>query len=225
MNETENLNPEDRVAAAIARHRTEAGLTYEALAARMKAEGVTIHPSAIQKSEKSGRKVSIDEMVAYASIFGVPVESLWGGVSQEASIAAAWRDFIAAEKVLNISYRIMGDYRDLIDHVREEAQRNPALHAKLQQQLAHSTAYYRDQLHNRYDQWTPADDEDGNPMVAPDGSQAMEVIPIDEEFIDEELEKELPSLLAALRDALGIPRQREQASESTVSSDAETVEA
>jgi len=100
--------PEEKVADSIGQHRTAKGLTYEQLSALMRVEGVQIHPSAIQKTEKSGRKPTISEITAYASVFGVPIESLWGGESRSVGVDVAKADL----KYLTELRQILNDVRD-----------------------------------------------------------------------------------------------------------------
>ncbi len=100
--------PEEKVAVSVGKHRTAKGLTYEQLSALMRVEGVQIHPSAIQKTEKSGRKPTISEITAYASVFGVPIESLWGGESRSLGVDVAKSDL----KYLTELRQILNDVRD-----------------------------------------------------------------------------------------------------------------
>lgn len=100
--------PEEKVAVSIGQHRTAKGLTYEQLSALMRVEGVQIHPSAIQKTEKSGRKPTISEINAYASVFGVPIESLWGGEPRSIGVDVAKADL----KYLTELRQILNDVRD-----------------------------------------------------------------------------------------------------------------
>lgn len=205
MSASGKFSPEEMVAAAIARHRTEAGLTYEALADRMKAQGVAIHPSAIQKSEKSGRKVSIAEMVAYAAIFGVPVESLWGGESQDVGLSAAWRDFNAAERVLKIAQHVRREYEALIENVRRVASGSPEMTEKLQDQLASAVKFHRERLYEQLSYSHPALDEEGNQLLHEEGGPVWIYEHPSEEMIDRRLEADLPTDIAAARDALRAP--------------------
>jgi transcriptional regulator with XRE-family HTH domain len=119
--------PEQTVAATIADRRTQMGLTYEQLAERMRLEGVNIHQSAIQKTEKSGRRTTIDEMVAYAKVFGIPVEELWGGTGQEAEVAAGWQALLGAEKLSTIANFARRSYREEIARITEKAANSPKL--------------------------------------------------------------------------------------------------
>lgn len=128
--------PEDTVAATIAHHRARLALTYDQLAELMKVEGVSIHQSAIQKSEKSGRRVSIDEMVAYARIFGIPVEELWGGVGQKAEFASGWQALIDAESLGTIADFTKREYQYLIGMVAGKAGKDPALKSQIRDRLA-----------------------------------------------------------------------------------------
>lgn len=52
------------------------GWTYELTAQRLAERGVTIHPSAIQKTEKAGRGVTLSELSAYSRIYGIPIGTL-----------------------------------------------------------------------------------------------------------------------------------------------------
>lgn len=128
--------PEQTVAANIARHRTDMGLTYEQLAERVGLEGVSIHQSAIQKTEKSGRRVTIDEMVAYAKVFGIPVEALWGGTGQDAEVAAGWQALLGAETLCGIAEYAMRSYDDEVRKIREMAEKNAKLREQIESRLA-----------------------------------------------------------------------------------------
>ncbi|WP_087874123.1 helix-turn-helix domain-containing protein [Arthrobacter globiformis] len=130
------MTPEQKVAATIVRHRKEKDLTYEQLAERMALEGVNIHQSAIQKTEKSGRRVNIDEMVAYAKVFGIPVEALWGGTGQEAEVAAGWQALLGAETLHTIAAFARRNYEDEIARVRAKAEKNPELREHIEARLA-----------------------------------------------------------------------------------------
>lgn len=127
--------PEQKVAATIVRHRNEMGLTYEQLAERMRLEGVNIHQSAIQKTEKSGRRVNIDEMVAYAKVFGIPVEELWGGTGQDAEVAAGWQALLSAETLSAIAGFARRNYDDEIGKIRAKAEKNPKLREQIESRL------------------------------------------------------------------------------------------
>jgi transcriptional regulator with XRE-family HTH domain len=127
--------PEETVAASIARHRTDMGLTYEQLAERMRLEGVSVHQSAIQKTEKSGRRVSIDEMVAYAKVFGIPVEELWGGMGQEAEVAAGWQALLGAETLHTIAEFARRSYDDEVRRIQAKAGKNPKLRENIESRL------------------------------------------------------------------------------------------
>ena len=67
------IDAEKSIAETLTRQRLANGWTYEEFAKRMHAIGYEIHPSAIQKTEKSDRRITVNELVAYAKVFGVPV--------------------------------------------------------------------------------------------------------------------------------------------------------
>jgi transcriptional regulator with XRE-family HTH domain len=67
---------EEALAEKLRTLRTANGWTYEVMAQRMAEHGVTIHPSAVQKTEKSGRGVTLSELSAYSRIYGIPIGNL-----------------------------------------------------------------------------------------------------------------------------------------------------
>lgn len=75
-NKGRTLEVERIMAERIERERTERGMTYEALAKQMEAVGCAIQPSAIQKIEKSGRRIVVDEALAFSLVFDIPIAEL-----------------------------------------------------------------------------------------------------------------------------------------------------
>ena len=77
-NRGRSIGKEDNLAERIAYEREAAGLSYEALARKMTEAGCSIQGSAIYKVEKGSprRRVTVDELVAFADVFGVSVENL-----------------------------------------------------------------------------------------------------------------------------------------------------
>jgi len=69
-------NVESDIAAEIAALRAAREWTYQVLADKMAEFGYTIHPSAIQKVEAQGRRITVNELVAYAAAFDIPVARL-----------------------------------------------------------------------------------------------------------------------------------------------------
>lgn len=51
-------------------------MKLESLASRMEKVGCPIHPSAIYKIESAGRRITVDELVGFSEVFGIPVEEL-----------------------------------------------------------------------------------------------------------------------------------------------------
>jgi transcriptional regulator with XRE-family HTH domain len=77
-NQPRNVLAEDHLARRIAIERETRGWTYDGLAARMKAAGCPVDQSAIYKIEKGRprRRITVDEMVALAEVFDVPIQDL-----------------------------------------------------------------------------------------------------------------------------------------------------
>jgi transcriptional regulator with XRE-family HTH domain len=72
------LGCEANVARRVADERSYRGWTYEGLARRVTDAGCPIQASAIYKIEKGNppRRISVDELVGFASAFGLPVTAL-----------------------------------------------------------------------------------------------------------------------------------------------------
>ncbi len=77
-NPPRTLHSETNLARRIAHERERRGWTYEGTAKRLTDAGCPIQPSAIYKIEKGAtpRRISVDELVALAEVFGIPVEKL-----------------------------------------------------------------------------------------------------------------------------------------------------
>lgn len=68
----EEINLSQRMAL----ERESRGWTYESLANRMTAAGCPITASSLYKSEKSGRRITFEEVVGLSRAFGIPVQDL-----------------------------------------------------------------------------------------------------------------------------------------------------
>lgn len=134
------LDAEVELAATIAGLRKEKGWTYEELAERMAAVGCKIHPSGIQKTEKSGRRITVDELIGYSRALEIPVDSLIDSSKPRASTREFWRDYIAAESFCTLKDQAEGSYWKMIRSVQEEAARNPELRGAIESRLKSHTA-------------------------------------------------------------------------------------
>lgn len=126
------LKYEEFAAGNIARLRADRDLTYEALAAKMTGVGCPIQPSALFKIEKGTppRKVTINELVAFGMVFGVPVVELLEDPGAEPSLEMgrilhraeeAHRAVVAAQEDLDEAVREMREF------VAQEPSRRTAL--------------------------------------------------------------------------------------------------
>lgn len=72
------LISERNLAARIAYEREREGFSYAGLALRMTKIGCAIDQSAIYKIEKSDppRRITVDELVGFSEVFGIPIEEL-----------------------------------------------------------------------------------------------------------------------------------------------------
>ncbi|WGH91436.1 helix-turn-helix transcriptional regulator [Auritidibacter ignavus] len=73
-----NINTERAIAKKIQQLRLTRGWTYQALADRMKEAGHHIDPSGIHKTEKAGRRITVNELIGYTRAFDIRVTQLLG---------------------------------------------------------------------------------------------------------------------------------------------------
>lgn len=73
-----SLLAEDHLAERIELERKRLNMSYEGLAKRVTDAGCPIQPSAIHKIEKGSprRRITVDEAIAYAEVFGIPIAEL-----------------------------------------------------------------------------------------------------------------------------------------------------
>lgn len=70
------LDINEVVAARVTTERVNRGLSYDALARLMAEAGCPISGPSIQKIEKSGRRIDVDEALAFAMVFGIKIDEL-----------------------------------------------------------------------------------------------------------------------------------------------------
>lgn len=141
--ENRTLEAERRLAQTITDLRKNVrGWTYEELAERMRAVGCDIHASGIQKTEKSGRRITVDELIGYSRALDVPIESLLDANKPQGSTREFWRDHLAAETLQTLVSYTQGKYRDLVHTVSNEAKRNPELRGLIEERLKKHTAMH-----------------------------------------------------------------------------------
>jgi transcriptional regulator with XRE-family HTH domain len=77
-NKQRDIDVEEAFAQRVELERKKRDLSYEGLAKLMTAVGCAIQPSAIQKIEKAKprRRIVVNEAVAFAIVFGIPIEEL-----------------------------------------------------------------------------------------------------------------------------------------------------
>ncbi|WP_026820185.1 helix-turn-helix domain-containing protein [Arthrobacter castelli] len=139
--ENRTLEAERGLASTIARLRTDvAKLTYEELAERMRAVGCDIHASGIQKTEKSGRRITVDELIGYSRALEVPVDSLLDSGNLTTTTREFLRDLIAAENFQLLLSFTRRTYEDMVKRIREEAAKNPELRRHIEDRLKKYTA-------------------------------------------------------------------------------------
>ncbi|NIH70503.1 helix-turn-helix domain-containing protein [Auritidibacter ignavus] len=73
-----NITTERAIAKKIQQLRLTRGWTYQALADRMKEIGHPIDPSGIHKTEKAGRRITVNELIGYTRAFDIRVTQLLG---------------------------------------------------------------------------------------------------------------------------------------------------
>lgn len=130
--EGRTIDLEKALASRVQQLRESAGLTYQQLADRMKAEGCDIHPSGIQKTEKAGRRITVDEMMGYARAFDVKPAELLGDSSLD-DIEEEWGTYIGLERLANVNRAVQHEYADALREIRGSARSSPELAAAIRE--------------------------------------------------------------------------------------------
>lgn len=127
---------EQRLVEAVRNLRKRRSWSYDELAKRMTNAGCKIHATGIYKTENEGRRVTIEELVTYASVFETTPESLlqYGGKRQPRTLEM-WRDLMAAEKIFGVLRTAQNAYHDLIRGVHNELIRNHELRDEIQRKF------------------------------------------------------------------------------------------
>lgn len=119
-------NIEAHLASRVQELRRRDDLNYRQLAERMKANGFAINQGSIQKAEKSGRRVPIDEVVAYAQAFNMSVNELLG-IHDDYQADKTWPTYINLERLANVRQTILNEYGESLSEVRGVASDSPEL--------------------------------------------------------------------------------------------------
>lgn len=114
---------EERLAAKIRELRERDGLTYRQLAERMTTVGCEVSGPTIQKTEKAGRRVPVDELVGYSRAFDMSLGELLG-IPDESQLTRVWQTYIGLERLANVLRHAYTEYRGALDEVRENARQN-----------------------------------------------------------------------------------------------------
>lgn len=154
--ESRTLDAEAQLARTITDLRKDAGLTYEHLAEKMRAVGCDIHASGIQKTEKSGRRITVDELIGYSRALELPVESLLDSGKLMATTREFWRDLIAAEDFQTLVAYAGRKYLSMVRSIRQEAARNAELRGHITDRLKKYTVMAETQARTMAEQ----DDKD-----------------------------------------------------------------
>jgi transcriptional regulator with XRE-family HTH domain len=135
-----DVGSERQVAEAVEELMKLHGWTYEQLSQKMTDAGAAMWPSSIQKTIKSGRRITVDELIGYARAFETTPESLlqYGG-KREPRTQESWRDLIAAEDLQFILRTTRGLYDDKIRGVQNEAAHNAELRREIGARLDRHT--------------------------------------------------------------------------------------
>ncbi|MHA3701478.1 helix-turn-helix domain-containing protein [Jatrophihabitans sp. YIM 134969] len=122
VNPLRNLTNERNVAERVRYERERAGMSYAGLAERMRQAGFPIQPSAVFNIEKGDppRRVAVDELVGFATVFEVDVAEMLTPVSlvhdrdAATTVREAWTIYATLNKSID-------DLTDLLRKVRRLA--------------------------------------------------------------------------------------------------------
>lgn len=108
-NQPRSIGREQALARRIAHEREVRGWSNEGLASRMTKVGCSMAASAVYKIENLGRRITVDELVAFSQVFETPIDNLLLppelAVNERlAELAGAWDE----------AYRAMGAAQDRV---------------------------------------------------------------------------------------------------------------
>ncbi|MHA7153971.1 helix-turn-helix domain-containing protein [Arthrobacter sp. TMN-50] len=140
------LEVENGLAKKLAHMRMERGLTYEGLSQQMRAVGCDIHASGIQKTEKSGRRITVEELVAYSLVFDCSLDSLLGHRDQTVDVKAGMSNFGAARRLKKIQQLVDSEYRLTVDALRQQISESPELRGQIEDRVETETALLAEEM-------------------------------------------------------------------------------
>ncbi|MGP5198387.1 helix-turn-helix domain-containing protein [Brachybacterium alimentarium] len=156
MTDTEGpVDLEERLATKIRELRERDGLTYRQLAERMTTVGCEVSGPTIQKTEKAGRRVPVDELVGYSRAFDMSLGELLG-IPDESQLTRVWQTYIGLERLANVLRHAHTEYRGALDEVRENARQN----RDLVDAIRDRRDKYLDTFRRKAEQQAANDDED-----------------------------------------------------------------
>jgi transcriptional regulator with XRE-family HTH domain len=118
-NQPRSIAGEQALARRVAYERDRRGMSYEGLASRMTKAGCPIQASGIYKIEKADppRRITVDELVGFAHVFGIPVERLL--LPPELVAADELADLVVSwDRAQDATIRAMQDEDDAWERLR-----------------------------------------------------------------------------------------------------------
>lgn len=135
------IGGEAELAKTVATLREQRGWTYEEMAERMTAAGCKIHASAVYKTEKEGRRITLDEAIGYAEAFDASsLEQLLSWGRERKQTEAFWRAYLAAERMRGVRDTAVLAYEEEVRSVRLEVAKNRDLRRRIQRRLDQAIA-------------------------------------------------------------------------------------
>ena len=123
-NQPRTIAAEEELALRIGYEREKRGMTYEGLAKRMTDAGCPINQSAIFKIEKAEprRRITVNEIVALATVFGVTVNDLLlpRDLLEDMRAAKLWQEWDAAETTAQAALRDAAAARQVFEEYNEK---------------------------------------------------------------------------------------------------------
>lgn len=150
---------EKELAATIAALRKQKGWSNEQLAERMTAVGCKMHATGIYKTENEGRRITLDEALAYAEVFGASsLDDLltWGRARLQTE--AYWREFQAAIRMCTTLVAARISYHDTVRAVAFQVNRNSTLREQIEAELARKEAWQLEEFKSWHDPRSTTDE-------------------------------------------------------------------
>lgn len=111
----------DAIGTAVRRYREHLGMSQQELGRRMSQLGFSWHQMTVQRTETAKRALRLDEAVALASIFDIPIEDLYRQDADEESYERVLNELTIYEETLATTQARVAEFHARANYLGQEA--------------------------------------------------------------------------------------------------------